>query len=121
MAQQRQRIGAVALATETVAEPVRRNVIAQRLLTHTWPDRVLRVTAIDIATGELVVFDRNSGVDLVDAGAYRLQDAAATAKSREAPDRVVPPSPSTVTMSSDFFNPIVGTSKERRIRPVTPT
>ena len=67
VAQKRQRIGAVALATETVAEPVRRNVIAQRLPTHTWPDRVLRVTAIDIATGELVVFDRNSGVDLVDA------------------------------------------------------
>jgi NTE family protein len=67
VAQKRQRIGAVALATETVAEPVRRNVIAQRLPTHTWPDRVLRVTAIDIATGALVVFDRNSGVDLVDA------------------------------------------------------
>jgi NTE family protein len=67
VAQKRQRIGAVALATETVAEPVRRNVIAQRLPTHTWPDRVLRVTAIDVATGELVVFDRNSGVDLVDA------------------------------------------------------
>jgi NTE family protein len=67
VAQQRQRIGAVALATETVAEPVRRRVIAQRLPSHTWPDRVLRITAIDIATGELVVFDRDSGVDLVDA------------------------------------------------------
>lgn len=65
--QQRQRIGAVALATETVAEPVRRHVIAQRLPTHTWPDRVLRVTAIDVATGELVVFDRDSGIELVDA------------------------------------------------------
>jgi NTE family protein len=67
VAQRRQRIGAVALAAETVAESVRRDVIAQRLPTHTWPDRVLRVTAIDIATGELVVFDRDSGVDLVDA------------------------------------------------------
>jgi NTE family protein len=67
VAQQRQRIGAVALATETVAEPVRRYVIAQRLPTHAWPDRVLRVTAIDTATGELVVFDRDSGIDLVDA------------------------------------------------------
>lgn len=67
LTQQRQRIGAVALATETVAEPVRRDVIAQRLAAHTWPDRVLRVTAIDTATGELVVFDRDSGVDLVDA------------------------------------------------------
>jgi NTE family protein len=65
--QKRQRIGTVALATETVAEPVRRDVIAHRLPMHSWPDRELRVTAIDIATGELVVFDRDSGVDLVDA------------------------------------------------------
>jgi NTE family protein len=65
--QKRQRIGAVALAAETVAELARRDVIAQRLPTHTWPDRELRVTAIDIVTGELVVFDRDSDVELVDA------------------------------------------------------
>jgi NTE family protein len=65
--QKRQRIGAVALTTETVAEPVRREVIAHRLPKHDWPNRVLRVTAIDIATGELVVLDRDSDVDLVDA------------------------------------------------------
>jgi NTE family protein len=65
--QQMQRIGVVALATETVPEPVRRRVIAQRLPSHDWPDRVLRITAIDIATGELIVFDQDSGVELVDA------------------------------------------------------
>ncbi len=65
--QQMQRIGAVALTTETVPEPVRRDVIAQRLPSHDWPDRELRLTAIDTATGELVVFDRGSGVGLVDA------------------------------------------------------
>ena len=65
--QQMQRIGAVALTTETVPEPVRRDVIAQRLPSHDWPDRELRLTAIDTATGELVVFDRDSGVGLVDA------------------------------------------------------
>jgi NTE family protein len=65
--QKRQRIGAVALKTDTVTEALRRNVIAQRLPSHTWPDRVVRVTAIEIATGDLVVFDRDSGVDLVDA------------------------------------------------------
>jgi NTE family protein len=65
--QQMQRIGAVALATETLPEPVRRRVIAQRLPSHDWPDRALRITAIDVATGELVVFDRGSGVGLVDA------------------------------------------------------
>jgi len=65
--QQMQRIGAVAVATQTVPEPVRRRVIAQRLPSHDWPDRVLRLTAIDVATGELVVFDRESEVGLVDA------------------------------------------------------
>ena len=64
---QMQRIGEVALATETVPEAVRREVIAQRLPSNEWPDRVLRITAIDIASGELVVFDRDSGVGLVDA------------------------------------------------------
>jgi NTE family protein len=67
VAQKRQRIGAVALASDTVAEPLRRNVIAQRLPSHVWPDRVLRLTAIDAATGELAVLDGDSGVDLVDA------------------------------------------------------
>jgi NTE family protein len=65
--QKLQRIGAVALDAHTVAEPARRAVIADRLPSHDWPDRVLRLTAIDIDTGELVVFDQNSGVSLVDA------------------------------------------------------
>jgi NTE family protein len=66
-AEKLQKIGAVALSTKTVTEAVRRNVIAQRLPSHDWPDRVLRISAIDIETGELVTFDRNSGVSLVDA------------------------------------------------------
>ncbi|OBJ78181.1 patatin-like phospholipase family protein [Mycobacterium colombiense] len=65
--QQMQRIGAVALATETVPAPVRREVIARRLPSHDWPDSELRLTAIDVETGELTVFDRESDVDLVDA------------------------------------------------------
>ncbi len=67
LTQRRRRIGAVALATDTVTESVRRAVIAQRLPSHVWPDRVLHITAIDAHTGELVVFDRDSGVDLIDA------------------------------------------------------
>ena len=55
------------MATDTVAEPVRRAVIGHRLPSREWPDRVLRVTAIDVETGELVVVDRDSGVALVDA------------------------------------------------------
>ena len=66
-AEKLQKIGAVALSTATVTEAVRRNVIAQRLPSHDWPRRVLRISAIDTATGELVTFDRNSGVGLVDA------------------------------------------------------
>jgi NTE family protein len=62
-----QRIGSIALATDTVAERVRRSVIAHRLPSHDWPARVLRVTAIDSVTGELVVFDGTSGVSLIDA------------------------------------------------------
>jgi NTE family protein len=66
-AEKLQKIGAVALSTRTVTEAVRRNVIAQRLPSQDWPDRVLRISAIDTATGELVAFDRTSGVGLVDA------------------------------------------------------
>jgi NTE family protein len=67
LTQRRQRIGAVALAAGTVTEPVRREVIAQRLPSHVWPERALRVTAVDVDTGELALFDRDSGVALVDA------------------------------------------------------
>ena len=66
-AEKLQKIGAVALSTETVPEPVRSEVIAQRLPSHEWPERALRISAIDTATGELVMFDRASGVALVDA------------------------------------------------------
>jgi NTE family protein len=62
-----QKIGALALATATVPEAVRRDVIAQRLPSHEWPDWELRISAIDAATGELITFDRNAGVGLVDA------------------------------------------------------
>lgn len=61
------RVGDVALSTATVAEPVRRAVIAHRLPVREWPERVLRVTAIDVATGELLVLDRHTGIALVDA------------------------------------------------------
>jgi NTE family protein len=66
-AQKLQKIGAVALSTKTVTEAVRRDVIAQRLPSHDWPERALRISAIDTATGELIAFDKDSGVGLVDA------------------------------------------------------
>jgi NTE family protein len=67
MSQKLQRIGALALASETVAEPVRRDVIAHRLPSQEWPERELRIIAIDVATGQRVVFTRSSAVNLVDA------------------------------------------------------
>lgn len=66
-AQKLQGIGAVALSTDTVAAAVRRKVIEARLPSHDWPDRVLRISAIDIDTGELVTLDSESGASLVDA------------------------------------------------------
>ncbi|OMC02236.1 patatin [Mycobacterium sp. NS-7484] len=66
-AQKLQGIGAVAANTATVEPAVRRKVIEARLPAHEWPDRVLRISAIDIDTGELVTLDRDSGVSLVDA------------------------------------------------------
>jgi NTE family protein len=66
-AEKLQKIGAVALSTPTVSEAVRREVIAHRLPSHDWPQRVLRISAIDTATGELVTFDNDSDVGLVDA------------------------------------------------------
>ncbi|OBF36232.1 patatin [Mycobacterium sp. ACS1612] len=66
-AEKLQKIGAVALQTRTVTEAVRRDVIAQRLPSHQWPDRVLRISAVDTGTGEVVTFDKDSGVELIDA------------------------------------------------------
>jgi NTE family protein len=66
-AESRRRWGAIALAADTASPAVRRAVIAARLPIHDWSDRRLLITAIDTETGELRVFDRDSGVDLVDA------------------------------------------------------
>jgi NTE family protein len=60
----RARMGARALAAATVPESERIEVIISRLPMTDWPARPLLVTAVDIATGELVVFDRDAGVPL---------------------------------------------------------
>lgn len=61
------RIGAYALAAETVPEAKRRAVIESRLPIRDWPDRKIQVTAVDALTGELAIFDAQAGVSLVDA------------------------------------------------------
>jgi NTE family protein len=63
----RSRIGAMALAANTVNEAQRRAVIAARLPVDTWPSRRLAVVAVDAHSGESRVFDQESDVDLVDA------------------------------------------------------
>ncbi|QKW05357.1 patatin-like phospholipase family protein [Streptomyces sp. NA04227] len=61
------RIGRLALSAPTEPEAERRKVIEARLVRHTWPDRDLRVTAVDTLSGALRVFDRHSEASVVDA------------------------------------------------------
>src|SRR5580700_8710992 len=70
-ADMRRRLGAAALemdATSDGSGQTRwRATVAARLPSHRWPERTVLITAVDALTGEPVVFDRHSGVDLVDA------------------------------------------------------
>jgi len=63
----RRRLGRLALDAATVAEPVRRQVIAARLDGLDWQGDRVAVVAVEATTGARRVFDRASGVDLVDA------------------------------------------------------
>jgi NTE family protein len=67
----RRRVGALALAAEqaglTPTEQERLDVIGSRLVSREWPDRDLRVTAVDAQSGEFHVLDRTSGVPLLQA------------------------------------------------------
>ncbi len=65
--ERRRRLGAMALAADTVDPDVRRAVLVGRLVGNEWPARSLLVTAVDAATGARRVLDRSSGVGLVDA------------------------------------------------------
>ncbi len=85
-ADMRRRMGAIALdmtATSDASVQERwRGTVAARLPSQRWPERAVLITAVDADTGEPVVFDRHSGVDLVDAVAascasgfaYRIGD-----------------------------------------------
>ncbi len=83
----RRRLGQAALRLDASWDDGRqeqwRGTVAARLPSRVWPQRSLLITAVDAHTGEPVVFDRHSGVDLVDAVAagcaggfaYRIGDA----------------------------------------------
>jgi NTE family protein len=63
-------MGAFGLESDSILGPAagqRRAMVAARLPRPEWPHRPMIVVAIDAHTGELAAFDRDSGVDLVDA------------------------------------------------------
>ena len=86
MADMRRRMGAAALELDAGSDGSWqgqwRATVAARLPSQLWPERTVHITAVDAQTGEPVVFDRHSGVDLVDAVAascssgrpYRIGD-----------------------------------------------
>ncbi len=61
------RVGALAIATPTISEADRLDIIGGRLPCTDWPVSRFIVTAVDASTGELVCFTRNSSVSLLDA------------------------------------------------------
>jgi NTE family protein len=70
-ADMRRTMGAAALEADAApdgsAQTRWRATVAARLPSQRWPQRSVLITAVDAHTGEPVVFDRHSGVDLVDA------------------------------------------------------
>jgi NTE family protein len=60
------RIGSLSPAPG-MAQDDRRALTARRLPVHTWPERLVRIVAVDADRGERCVFDRTSDVALVDA------------------------------------------------------
>jgi NTE family protein len=70
-ADMRRRMGAAALdmdaASDGSGQTRWRATVAARLPSQRWPEQALLITVVDAHTGEPVVFDRHSGVDLVDA------------------------------------------------------
>ena len=64
-------MGAFGLESDATLGPAaaeqRRAMVAARLPRQQWPDRPMIVAAVNAHTGELAAFDRDSGVDLVDA------------------------------------------------------
>jgi NTE family protein len=66
----RRRMGAAALeldASSGAGQTRWRDIVAARLPSCEWPQQRMLITAVDARTGEPVVFDRHSGVELVDA------------------------------------------------------
>src|SRR5258708_4293980 len=66
----RRKMGAAALemdASDGSSQTRWRDIVAARLPSQHWPQQPVLIAAVDAHTGEPVVFDRHSGIDLVDA------------------------------------------------------
>ena len=87
-ADMRRRLGAAALEMDAASDGSRqaqwRATVAARLPSQHWPQRTVLITAVDAHTGEPVVFDRHSGVDLVDAVAASTANGFPTASATAA-------------------------------------
>jgi NTE family protein len=70
-ADMRRRMGTAALKTDAASDGSGqaqwRATVAARLPSQHWPERTVLITAVDAHTGEPILFDRHSGIDLVDA------------------------------------------------------
>jgi NTE family protein len=79
VADMRRRMGAAALELDAASDgswPARwRTTVAARLPSLNWPRQTVLLTAVDVRTGEPVVFDRHSGVDMADAVAASCSSA----------------------------------------------
>lgn len=76
-ADMRRRMGAAALEMDDSGQTQWRATIAARLPNQHWPQQTVFITAVDVHTGEPVLFDRRSGVDLVDAVAASCSSGVA--------------------------------------------
>ncbi len=86
-ADMRRRMGVAALDMDAASDgswqTQWRTTVAARLPSQSWPQRSVLITAVEAETGEPVVFDSHSGVDLADAVAascasglpYRIGDS----------------------------------------------
>lgn len=60
-------LGRQAKDAKTPPLAVRRESVARRLTSEVWPEQPFLITAVDADNGDVVVLDRSSGVELVDA------------------------------------------------------
>lgn len=79
-ADMRRRMGVAALELDAAADDSAsarwRTIVAARLPSQHWPEQTVFITAVDARTGEPVVFDRHSGVELADAVAASTSSGA---------------------------------------------